>query len=584
MPNIARTPDIAVTLNPQNYTENLTYPIFIGEILGKKDKGALYSQRYAGYNATMQSLVFAPRAYYWEIGTLSPSLYILQKDPARGRIKTNMKTYHLQDPAQYDQMLEDLCDVFLDELINLRPISYISGQCMWAKEYKDFISKPSGLGHPIENQCWHLFVPKYNCQGIHDTPPDYHKKVDAEDKNKPFVAMQEASHVPTIQYIVEGNKVMEVDQLKIRGGAFADVEHCHAFRDKSGNAKDFKDTDIMQYIKSNVKDLSKQTALSDISNLLSTVSNVGFFTPGFIKQMRASEPEVDPASGTVNPQDGNVWELKTYPHEMECINMQDTTLNMSITFEEEDDYEDPEHILDEPTPEELIIEEEEEEEVERLMARMAALPTPGGAFAPPGGATPQVSITGQFPDQSVLLRSNAVTLHPSASNALKIYLSRTPVPDNPTPNTWSPSKGLPTTRQQATIVEQYMAAMSSSPGMVTRSHTTQPKCAIGPTPVRPLTAGGRKVTPPTPTGRGVTPLTTGGRGSTAAGRGSTAGGRGTTGGRGSTPPNQWGRGVTPLTTSGRGTASGRESTSGRGGTAGGRGSTSCLTEERPQWR
>ena len=101
MPNIACTPDIAVTLNPQNYTENLTYPIFIGEILGKKDKGALYSQRYAGYNATMQSLVFAPRAYYWEIGTLSPSLYILQKDPAHGRIKTNMTTYHLQDPAQY---------------------------------------------------------------------------------------------------------------------------------------------------------------------------------------------------------------------------------------------------------------------------------------------------------------------------------------------------------------------------------------------------------------------------------------------------------------------------------------------------
>ena len=153
MPNIARTPDITVTLNPQNYTQNLTYPIFIGEILGKKDKGALYSQRYAGYNAMMQSLVFAPRAYYWEIGTRSPSLYILEKDPAHGRIKTNIKTYYLQDPAQYDQMLKDLCDVFLDELINLRPISYISGNCMRAKEYKDFISKPSGLGHPIENQC-----------------------------------------------------------------------------------------------------------------------------------------------------------------------------------------------------------------------------------------------------------------------------------------------------------------------------------------------------------------------------------------------------------------------------------------------
>ena len=482
MPNIAHTPDIAVTLNPQNYTQNLTYPIFIGEILGKKDKGALYSQRYAGYNATMQSLVFAPRAYYWEIGTLSPSLYILEKDPARGRIKTNMKTYHLQDPAQYDQMLKDLCDVFLDELINLCPISYISGKCMRAKEYKDFISKPSGLGHPIENQCWHLFVPKYNCQGIHDTPPDYHEKVDAEDKNKPFVPQHGASHVPSIEYVVEGNKVMEVDQLKIREDDFADVKHCHAYRDKSGNAKDLKDMDMLQYIRSNVKDLSKQTALSDISNLLSKVSNAGFFTPGFIKQIKASEPEVDPAPETLDPEDSNVWELNTFPHRMECRNIQDTTLNMSITFHEDDDYEDPEHILDdEPTPEELMIEEEQEEQVEQLTERMAALQTPGGAAAPvstPRGATPQVSTTGQFPDPSLLLRSNTVKLGPSASEALKIFLSRTPVPDNPAPNTWPPSKGLPTTRQQARIAKEYMAAMSSSPGMVTRSRTT---CVTGAT-------------------------------------------------------------------------------------------------------
>ena len=186
-------------------------------------------------------------------------------------------------------------------------------------------------------------------------------------------------------------------------------------------------------------------------------------------------------------------------------------------------------------------------------------------------------------------------LHQSVSDALKIYLSRTPVPDNPTPNTWSPSKGLPTTRQQARIAKQYMAAMSSSPGMVTRSRTTQPKRATGPTQVRPLAAVVTRVTPPTPAGRGVTPLTIGGRGSTACGsrsttsgtgstsggrgsttggRGSTAGGRGTTGGRGSTPPTQWGRGVTPLTASGRGTTGGRGSTSGRGSTAGGRGSTS----------
>ena len=209
---------------------------------------------------------------------------------------------------------------------------------MRAKECKDFISKPSGLGHPIENQCWHLFVPKYNCQGIHDTPPDYHKKVDAEDKNKPFLPQHGASHVPCIDYVVEGNKVMEVDQLKIREDDFADVKHCRAFRDKLGNAKDLKDMDMLQYIRSNVKDLSKQTALSDISNLLSKVSNAGFFTSGFIKQIKVSEPEVDPAPETLDPEDGNVWELNTFPHRMECRNMQDTTLNMSITFHEDDDY------------------------------------------------------------------------------------------------------------------------------------------------------------------------------------------------------------------------------------------------------
>ena len=63
MPNVGRTPDICVTVIPDNYTQNLTYPIFVGEILGTKEQPVI-TQRYAGYNATMQSLVFAPRAYY----------------------------------------------------------------------------------------------------------------------------------------------------------------------------------------------------------------------------------------------------------------------------------------------------------------------------------------------------------------------------------------------------------------------------------------------------------------------------------------------------------------------------------------
>ena len=402
-------------------------------------------------------------------------------------------------------------------------------------------------------------------------PPDYHKKVDAEDKNKPFEPTYDASHVPTIDEVVGGNKVMEVDQLKIREAAFADVEYCCAFRDKSGNAKDLKDMDILQYVKSNVKDLSKQTVLSDISNLLSTISNSGFFTEGFINQMRAAEPEVDPAPGTVNPQDGHVWELNTYSHGMECINKQDTTLNMSVTFEEDEDYVDPEHILDDPpAPEELMI----EEEVEDITARMAALPTPGSAAAQmstPRGA-PQVSIPGQFPQGSTLLHTNIVKFHPSASDALKIYLSRTPVPDNPVPNTWSPSRGLPTTRQQARIAQQYMAAMSSSPGVVTRSRRTQQMHATG---SRPLTAFGTRVTQTVPVGRGATPVTTGQTRSTATVRKTTSG-RGpttSTSRQRSTPPSQRGRGRTPITTGVTGsTPTVRTTTSGRGPTT----STSLL--------
>ena len=155
---------------------------------------------------------------------------------------------------------------------------------------------------------------------------------------------------------------------------------------------------------------------------------------------------------------------------------------------------------------------------------------------------------------------------PSASEALKIFLSRTPVPDNPPPNTWSPSRGLPTTRQQARIAKEYMAAMSSSPGMVTRSHTTR---ATGATQARQLIAVGRP-TPPTHMGR-VTQPTAGERGSTTRRRGPISSGIELA------PTTQWGRGLTPPT------AGGRVSTSGRG-SAGGRVSTSGGIADQPEWR
>ena len=72
----------------------------------------------------------------------------------------------------------------------------MSSQCLRKKHYKDFLSKPSGLDHNIEDQCWHLFVPKYNCQGINAVPEKYIDAVDHEDPGKPFQPVHSVNHWP----------------------------------------------------------------------------------------------------------------------------------------------------------------------------------------------------------------------------------------------------------------------------------------------------------------------------------------------------------------------------------------------------
>ena len=261
MPNIGRTPDITVIVTPDNYTQNVTYPIFIGEILGIKEQSTL-TQRYAGYNASMQSLVFAPRAYYWEIKTTKPNLYILNRDPAHGRINANMKTYNLVEKGEFKEMLDDLCFLFLDELIYLRPLTYISSQCLREKEYRDFLSKPPGLDAHIENQCWHLFVPKYNCQGINAVPENFVEGIDHEDPEKEFTSDVPVDHWPRVQDVVDGNLVLKVDNWNISEGSFGDMSFCRAYRDDIGNPKNMENQDLMEHIKKNAKNLAKRTAFA----------------------------------------------------------------------------------------------------------------------------------------------------------------------------------------------------------------------------------------------------------------------------------------------------------------------------------
>ena len=193
--------------------KKICYPIFIGEVLGKKSPGPQYNQRYEGYNAVMQSLVFAPRAYYFEIMTISPLLYILEKNPKDGTITGKKKNYVLAYPSDVIALIEDLSHVFLDELINLIPIAHLSSLCMCSRNYQDFLSPPSGRGVKPQIQCWHIFVPQYHNSSKGPVPDEYNKEVDMEEAVK--VPKYLANEIPDLTSDDLDNSVLEVSQYNV---------------------------------------------------------------------------------------------------------------------------------------------------------------------------------------------------------------------------------------------------------------------------------------------------------------------------------------------------------------------------------
>ena len=79
MPNMCHTPDSVIAVVPENSTEDLHYPILICEVLGKKKSKGTNEEKFDCFNATMQSLVFAPRAYYCEIMESDARMFLLKR-------------------------------------------------------------------------------------------------------------------------------------------------------------------------------------------------------------------------------------------------------------------------------------------------------------------------------------------------------------------------------------------------------------------------------------------------------------------------------------------------------------------------
>ena len=193
MLNMKRTADIAVCVIAQTPKDELTYPIFIGEVLGKKEAGSHNEQTYEGYTAALQALVFAPRGYYWEIPINVAKMYCLERDPVGGQILINDKTYNLTSsrngtPHAMLEILRDLTCVFFYTLINLKPIAEYSACELYKANYREFLSSAleGGCQTNIRTHCWHVFTPRSAEWDDFTPPPSYHPN-DAEDPEKPPV-------------------------------------------------------------------------------------------------------------------------------------------------------------------------------------------------------------------------------------------------------------------------------------------------------------------------------------------------------------------------------------------------------------
>ena len=223
MPNAKRTPDVVIAGVPENNTKYIRFPLLTCEVCGSKPVGPRNNQKFDGLLATMQSLVFCPRGYYWEIGTTEVRIYKLEKVPEGGFIKIHEKVYDLieevpENPPDNQfpgmtEMISDLCAILLDGLINLAPICLNTANCLTAANYKDFLNIPSVTRRRIEPHCWHIFVPQFlaDQQKVHYPYLDN----DAEDPQKPSIDEDELvkkDHVPTEAEVEAEGCVIPVDE------------------------------------------------------------------------------------------------------------------------------------------------------------------------------------------------------------------------------------------------------------------------------------------------------------------------------------------------------------------------------------
>ena len=250
MPNSRRTPDCVVAVVPDNNIVDLRYPIFITEVIGKKPSKGENEEKYDGYNAACQSLVFAPRAYYCEVYISDAKLYTLEKEPHKGYIRVTTRNYRLYVEDDFKNFLRDICAALIDGMVKLYPIAKYSAACLKQANHRDFLNVPSKRRKKIEPHCWHLFVPKFLNQDLAPVPGDYLATLDFEDPARPDPEPKYGlDFLPSILDVTSETYPVNQHNIDLTNVA-GDISEIRAIRDNDGKPVKYDDMTDSVYLQS----------------------------------------------------------------------------------------------------------------------------------------------------------------------------------------------------------------------------------------------------------------------------------------------------------------------------------------------
>ena len=175
MPNAKRTPDIVVCLIPESSRTHLKVPVFVFEVIGKKNILGDHEQQYPGYTAASQVLAFQPEAYYGEVTGTTVTLRHLQKVPDLGTIDITQKDYYYAAEnfeKVIGELVQDLVKIFIYQFVEMMFVNFETSRIMKLAGYQDFVAERDGMKNQCEKRCWHFSEPKYVCNLSTNTPPE----------------------------------------------------------------------------------------------------------------------------------------------------------------------------------------------------------------------------------------------------------------------------------------------------------------------------------------------------------------------------------------------------------------------------